>query len=104
MPEPTDYLNNARQFAHSAILSWGTDQAESNAVIAAASANALISIAESLATIAEAMKPKFSPWSSEFLGMRVCEHCGDKRCPHAVDLIARCDRVETGEDEAADHA
>ena len=59
MPEPTltDHINDAKQFASSAILNWGVDQAESNASVAAASANALISIAESLAQIAQAYMP-----------------------------------------------
>lgn len=90
MPEPTDHLSDARQFAHSAILNWGTDQAESNAAIAAASANALISIAESLATISEQVNPARIGLTEQFLGMRVCESCGNKRCPHAVDLQFRC--------------
>lgn len=96
--------NDAKEFMKSAILNWGTDQAESNACVAAASANALISIAESLSKIAESREHKFEAVAPPFFGMKVCEHCGDKRCPHAVDLSFECDRIKTSEDQVSDHA
>lgn len=71
----SDFLSIARK-------AWADPDTSYEAVQTAA----LLSIAESLAAIAPDKRRPRTP----IVTMKICERCGNKRCPHAWDLQFVC--------------